>query len=146
MHLELEALPHALGQLARAQCRLRRQPLPQLLQQFRPQFMRPFGAALARQQPFQPLGLKVRLRLIERGPGQPKFARRLGQGIVLLLESPQAFIFELEQVLRVEELRVLEEPVADASMAGVEGAAGLEGLAFAGGLSLTTSPLWRTAW
>ena len=89
MHLELETLAHPLGQLARAQRRLRRHPLPQLLQQFRPQFMRPFGTALARQQPFQPLALKVRLRLIERGPGQAKFAGRLGQGIIVLLDGPQ---------------------------------------------------------
>ena len=132
MHLELETLAHALGQLARAQCRLRRQPLPQLVQQFRPELVRRFGAALAGQQPLQPLGLKVRLRLIERRPGQAKFACRPRQGLVFVLKCPQTFILELEQVLRVEKLRVLEEPVADTGMTGVESAGGLEGLPFAG--------------
>ena len=57
----------------------------------------------------------------------------LSDRVPVLLQGAQALVFELEQILGIEKLRSVEERVSDPSMARVEGAGGLEGLAFAGG-------------
>jgi len=74
--------------------------------------------------------LKVGLRLVERRAGQAKLAGGLGQGVLVLFQSAQAFVLELKQVLGIEKLRSLKERVSYPGMVRVEGAGGLEGLTF----------------
>ena len=133
MHLDLKALPEPGGLLAGALGRFGDREFLEVTQHLGGQFVRFAGTAFARQESFQPVGLKVRPRLVEGGPGQAKLAGGLGDGSMLLLQGPQAFVFELEQVLRIEKLRALKEGMAHAGMTRVEGAGVLQDLPFGGG-------------
>jgi len=96
MHLEAKALAHPRGQLAGAQLGLGGSLLLQILPHLGRQFVRLAWPTLARQEPCQTLAGKVRLRLVERRPGQPELAGGLRQRKLLLLHRPQALVLELE--------------------------------------------------
>jgi len=84
-----------------------------------------FGAALAGQKPLQPLLLELRLSLVNRGAGQPELPGGFGNRAVLGFHRPQGFVFELEQILRIEKGGLLKQGVAHQSGTGIKGAGGL---------------------
>jgi len=78
------------------------------------------GPTLVRQEAFQTAGLKLAPRLVDGRAGEPKLAARPGDRIAVLCQGPQGLVLELEQVLRVEELGVLEQRVADLAGPGLK--------------------------
>ena len=128
MQFHAVALTHAPSQLLGLEFRLGRHLLLEIAEDFLGQFMSRLGPALARQQPFQALLRKLGLRLIDRGTRQTEVSGGLGQRTVVYLHRPQRFVFELEQVLRIEKGGWLKQWVAHLGGAGIKGAGGLQGL------------------
>src|SRR5687768_13818779 len=105
MHLDPELLPQTSGEFVGRQLRLGRQPRPQMRPHRRRQLVGTFRPAFVRIQSLQASRLKVTLRLIERWSRQAKLRRRSGNRVTLDLDRPHRFVFELEQILRIEERR-----------------------------------------
>lgn len=111
--------------------------LEQKLHDFSRQFVRVLGAALLRQQPAQTVRLKIGLSLINGGSRKPELGRCLRHGNVLSLDGAEHFVFELQQIVRIEEERIGKEGMTDVLGMGVE-RAGL-----AKGLDLLSGRLWH---
>ena len=107
-----------------------------VLAHFRRQLMGIFWPRLLRQQSFQPAFLKVTLRLVDGRAREAKLGGGAGDRIPFLLQCSQRFVFELEQVTRVEKIRLLKECLAHLCMTGIKRAGGLQGPAFGFGIRL----------
>jgi hypothetical protein len=116
----MESLTNPARQFTRSQFRLRRHQIPKMLAHLGRQLVRIFGPWLVRQQSFEPTLLKVMLGLVNRRARKAKFSSRLGDGITLLFQSPQRFVFELQQVAGIKEIRLFKQGVANPVVPGVE--------------------------
>jgi hypothetical protein len=132
MHLHPEALADPPGQFGRLELRFCGQGLLQILSDVGSELVRAFGAAFVREEAFQTRGLESLPCLIDGGPGETKLDGGLGEGLSVGLDGPEGLVFELEQVVRIEELGVGEAGVAHFFGTWVEGSAGAEGVEFGG--------------
>ena len=134
MQFHLEPLAKPARQFIGAQARFLCPQIPQMPGDLLGEFVRTPGTTLVGQESFQAFLLKVGLSLINGGARQAELTGSLRNRVAVLLERAQGFVFELHQILRIKEVGLLKEGMANPVGARVEGAAVLQGLAFGAGI------------
>lgn len=104
MHLYLESLSEARGELSRFEMRFGDRNFLEVLADLWSKFTGLLGPPLAGQQPWEPLLLELLLRLVNGRPGETKICGGFRYGTAIGFQCPQRFVFELKQVLGIEKL------------------------------------------
>ena len=126
----MKALTHAAGEFFCGNGRLGRGQLPQKMDDLLCELMWFLGTTFMRQKPFQSLLLELLLGLVDRRTRQAELTGRFGDGIAIFVQRPERFVFKLEQIFRIKEVRVLKQSVPDLSGARIECSGSAEGLTF----------------
>ena len=129
MEIHPKVLAYPADQFGAARVGRRAQLILQVLVHFSGQFVRSLGSALAREQTLQAAGLELVLGLIDGRTRESKILGGSSDRVSIAFECAQGFVFELEEIPRIEEIGVLKEALTDEIRSGVEGSAGLEGIA-----------------
>src|SRR5438128_4722377 len=111
VELDPKALAQRAGQFSGSGGRLGADQFPKMGKHIGLEFVRLLGAALAGQKSFQSFFLKLALGLVNGRAGKSKLAGRPSNRIIVGLQRAQRLVFELNQVVGIEEVGLLKEGV-----------------------------------